>query len=58
LEGNLSKEEKELEKMEKENLKPVKEVYDNLKEDKEVQKWIEKTKSCEWVKIIEGGRNE
>jgi hypothetical protein len=36
---------KELEKLEKENLKTIEEVYKSLKEDKEVQKWIKKIKN-------------
>jgi hypothetical protein len=54
LEGNLTEEEEEeLEKLEKENFKTVEGVYKLLKEDKEVQNWIEKIKSHKWVKIIE-----
>jgi len=52
--GNLSlEEEKEFEKLEKENLETIKEAYKSLKKAKNVQNWIEKIKSHEWVKIIE-----
>ena len=55
LEEDLTPEgQEELEKLEKENLKTIEEVYKLLKEDKEVQNWIEKIKSHEWVRIIEG----
>ena len=55
LEGNLTEEEqKGLEKLEKENIKTIEEVYKSLIEDKEIQKHIEKIKSHEWVKVIEG----
>ena len=47
-------EEDELERLEKENLKVVKEVYKELEEDREVAMWIEKIKSHEWIKMIEG----
>lgn len=46
---------RELEKLEKENLKTIEEVHKSLKEDDEVQKWIEKIKSYKWVKVIESG---
>jgi len=53
--GNLTEEEqKELEKLEKENMKTVGEVYKALKEDVKVKELIEKIKSHEWVKVIEG----
>ena len=55
IEGNLTEEEqKELEKLEKENMKTVEEVYKSLIKKKEVQKQIEKIKSHKWVKVIEG----
>jgi hypothetical protein len=57
LDGNLtSQEEKELENLEKENLKTIEEVYNSLVNDKQIQKQIEKIKSHEWVKVIEGER--
>ena len=57
MEGNLTEEEqKEFEKLEKENIKTVEEVYKALKEDVKVKELIEKIKSHEWVKVIEGGR--
>ena len=55
IEGNLTEgEQKELEKLEKENMKTVEEVYKALKEDVKVRELIEKIKSHEWVKMIEG----
>ena len=57
LNGNLTaEEEKELETLEKENLKIIEEVYNSLVNDEQIQKQIEKIKSHEWVKIIEGER--
>jgi len=57
LEGNLTEEEqKELEELEKENMKTVEDVYKSLIEDKEIQKQIEKIKSHEWVKVVEEER--
>ena len=54
MEGNLTEEEqKELEKVEKENMKTIEDVYKSLIEDKEIQKQIEKIKSHEWVEVIE-----
>jgi len=35
-------------------MKTIEEVYKSLIEDKEIQKQIEKIKSHQWVKIIEG----
>jgi len=45
---------KELEELEKENMKTIEEVYKLLIGDKEIQKQIEKIKSHEWVKLVEG----
>jgi len=57
LEGKLEKqEEKELGELEKENLKTIEEVFESLKNDKQIQKQIEKIKSHEWVKVIEEER--
>jgi len=57
LEGNLTEEEqKELEELEEENMKTVEEVCKALKEDVKVEKLIEKIKSHEWVKVVEGER--
>jgi len=54
IEGNLTEEEqKELEKLEKENIKTIEEVYKALKEDVKTRELIEKIKSHEWVKVIE-----
>jgi len=55
IEGNLTEEEqKELEEVEKENMKVIKQAYSSIKGDSEIQKWIEKIKSHKWIKIIEG----
>lgn len=55
LEGNLlDQEEKEIEILEKENLKIIEEIYNTLKHDKEVGEWMKKIKSHEWVKVLEG----
>ncbi|MEM4068142.1 MAG: Eco57I restriction-modification methylase domain-containing protein [Candidatus Micrarchaeaceae archaeon] len=55
LEGKLKPdEEKELEKLDKENLTIIQDVCQKLSEDKDIQKQIEKIKSHSWVKIIEG----
>jgi hypothetical protein len=54
LEGNLTpKEEKELEKLEKENLKIIEEVYTALIKDKEIEEQVERIKEHEWMKVIE-----
>ena len=56
IEGELGEEEEEeLEKLEEENLKTVEEVYESLKGDEEIRKWIDTIGSHEWVKVIEGG---
>jgi len=50
LEGTLTnEEEKELEELEKKNMESINEFYNALKEDKEIQEWIEKIKSHEWI---------
>jgi hypothetical protein len=55
LEGSLTDEEqKELEELENENMKVIEHVYNSIKSDSEIQKWIEKIKSHKWVKVIEG----
>ena len=55
IEGNLTEgEQKELEKLEKENMKTIDEVYKALKEDVKVRELIEKIKSHKWIKVIEG----
>ena len=55
IEGNLLEEEqKELEEVEKENMDVINKVYHSLIQDKEVQKCIERMKSHEWIKTIEG----
>jgi len=52
--GELTKEEEEeLERLEKENLGIIKEVYESLKNSPEVQEWIDKIRSHEWIKVIE-----
>jgi len=42
--------------LKKEDLNIIDEVYNSLKKDKQIQKQIEKIKSHEWVKVIEGER--
>ena len=55
LEGNLTnEEEKEMQELEKKNMESINKFYNALKEDKEIQEWIEKIKSHEWVKVIDG----
>lgn len=53
-----AKEEKELERLEKENLKIIENVYDYLNKNKEIQKQIERIKEHEWVKVVEGTNDE
>jgi len=54
IEGNLTEQnQKEFEKLEKENLKIVRDVYKALKEDMRGRELIQKIKSHEWVKVIE-----
>jgi len=55
-ENLTSQEEKELENLEKENLKIIEAVYNSLTNDKQIQRQVEEIKSHEWVKIIEGER--
>ena len=56
IEGELSEEEeKELQELEEKNLKTIEEVYRELSEDEEVNKWVEKIKSHPWVRVIDGG---
>ena len=47
-------EERELEELERENMKVIEQVYNSMKDNKEIQKWIEKIKFHEWIKTIEG----
>jgi len=54
LEGITPREEKELEKLERENAKTIEEVYRALVGDHELQAWIEKIKGHEWVRVVEG----
>jgi len=55
LEGELSdKEEKELQKLEKENMEIIEEVYQSLLSDEKIKELIERIKSHEWVRVIEG----
>jgi len=54
LEGITPREKRELEKLEKENTKTIEEVYRTLGGDHELQAWIEKIKSHEWVRVVEG----
>ena len=53
MEGITEEEEKELEKVEKENSKIIEGVYSTLIKDKEVQKQIKRIKGHEWVKVVE-----
>lgn len=52
LENLLPNEEKELERLEKENLKTIEGVYNSLTNDKQIQGFVEKIKSHPWVKVI------
>jgi len=55
LEGDLTPdEERELETLERENMKTIKKVYRALVGNREVQAWIEKIKGHEWVRVVEG----
>ena len=45
--------EKELDKLEKENMKVINKIYHSVTQDKDVQKWVEGIKSHKWVKVIE-----
>ena len=44
---------RELEKLEKGNMKVIEEVYGAMVGDREVQAWIERIKGHEWVKVVE-----
>lgn len=46
--------EKELETLEKENLRTIEEVYGALSSDREIQAHIGKIKAHEWMKVVEG----
>ncbi len=48
------KEEKGLRELDTQNLKAIHEVYESLKNDKRIEKLIQKIKSHKWVKIIKG----
>jgi HEPN domain-containing protein len=55
LEGELTpEEEKELEKLENENLKTIEEVYESISMDEKIKELIEKIKAHEWVRVVEG----
>ncbi len=54
LETLSAAEEKELDALEKENMRTIEKVYGALSSDKKIQEQIEKIKAHEWVKIIEG----
>ncbi len=45
-------EEKEPEKLGKENPKTIEEVYQSLSQNKKIQNWMEKIKFHKWVKVI------
>ena len=53
MEGITEEEKKELEKLEDENLKNIKGVYNALIKDKKIQKQMEQITGHEWAKIIE-----
>jgi len=56
LKGELTnEEEEELYTLEKGNLETIQEVYKSIKQDIEIKELIEKIKSHEWVRVIEGG---
>lgn len=60
LKGNLNlseDEEKELKELEEQNLNTIKEVYEELLNDEQIQELISKIKSHEWVKTIEAQFN-
>jgi len=46
-------EKKKLEELERENMKMIEEVYRALVGNREVQAWIERIKSHEWVRVVE-----
>jgi len=50
-----SDEEKDLRKLEKENLETIEEVYESIKNDQQIYNQIRVIKSHPWVKIIEEG---
>ncbi len=44
-----------MEEMKEEYLRIIKEVVEAIKEDEEIMGLIERIKSHEWVRVIEGG---
>jgi len=52
------KEEKELGKLGKENLKIIECVYNALIKDKKMQKQIERIKEHKWLKVAENEEND
>ena len=52
--GITADEVRELEKLERENMKVIEEVYEALRGDEEVMGWVEKIKVHEWVRVVEG----
>ncbi|KAA0018003.1 MAG: hypothetical protein FE037_00355 [Thermoplasmata archaeon] len=54
-ENPTPEEEKELQELEKENMKTIEDVYKAIKNDKEVNEWIKRIKFHTWVKTIEEG---
>jgi len=40
--------------LEKGNLETVQGAYESIKQDTEINEWIERIKAYEWVKTIEG----
>ncbi|MCW3129949.1 MAG: hypothetical protein N2V75_07635 [Methanophagales archaeon] len=53
----MPEEKKELEKLEKANLKTIEGVCNALIRNKEIQEQIERIKEHEWVKVVEGSEN-
>lgn len=47
-------EERELETLERENMKTIEKVYRALVGNREVQAWIERIKQHKWVRVVEG----
>jgi len=54
LEGSITKKEEELEKLEKENMRVIEEVYRTLTQDGEILELIGKVRSYEWAKVVKG----
>ncbi|NMX21196.1 hypothetical protein C5S30_01895 [ANME-1 cluster archaeon GoMg4] len=57
MEGITGEAEKELERLEKENLKITEGVYNALINDTGMKKQVERIKEHEWVKVVENEQN-